>query len=53
MEGIKAFYRVTSAYVRMKGEFSEMFSVVMGMRQRCVMSPWGVYHFYGCLYEGK
>ncbi len=40
LKGIQAFYRQANACVRVGGEFSESFAVEVGVRQRCVMSPW-------------
>ncbi len=38
-EGIKAFYRKANAYVKVDGELSDSFTIGMGVRQGCVMSP--------------
>ncbi len=40
LKGIQAFYREANAYVRIGGKFTESFAMEVGMRQRCVMSPW-------------
>ncbi len=40
MEGIKAFYREANACVKVDGELSYSFTVGVGVRHRCVMSPW-------------
>ncbi len=40
LEGIRSFYENASASVHVKRELSESFSVEVGMRQRCMMSPW-------------
>ena len=54
LEGIKAFYRNASACVRVDGEVSESFSVEVGVRQGCVMSPWLFNVFMdGCIREMK
>ncbi len=39
-EGIKSFCENASASLRVNGELSESFSVEVGVRQGCVMSPW-------------
>ncbi len=50
LEGIRSFYKNAGASLRMNGELSECFSVVVGVRQRCVMSPW-LFSIYmdGCI----
>ncbi len=45
LEGIRSFYKNASASVLVKGELSESFSVEVGVRQGCVMSPW-LFSFY-------
>ncbi len=40
LEGIRFFYENASASVRVNGELGESFSVEVGVRQGCVMSPW-------------
>ncbi len=52
LKGIRSFYENASATVRMNGELSESFSVEMGVRQGCVMSPW-LFSIYidGCITE--
>ncbi len=39
-EGIWNFYENASASVQVNGELSKSFSVEVGVRQECVMSPW-------------
>src|SRR5678816_3772010 len=39
-KGIRAFYRNSRMCVRVLGGESEMFGMVCGLRQGCVMSPW-------------
>ncbi len=39
LEGIRSFYENASASVRVNRELSESFSVEVGVRQGCVMSP--------------
>ncbi len=39
-EGIRPFYENAGAFVRVNGELSESFTVEVGVRQGCVMSPW-------------
>ncbi len=53
-EGIKSFYENASASVRVNGELSVSFNVVVGVRQRCVMTPW-LLNIYmdGCIREIK
>ncbi len=53
-EGIKSFYENASASVRVNGELSESFSVEVGVRPGCVMSPW-LFNIYmdGCIREMK
>ncbi len=54
LKGIQAFYRVANACVRIGGEFSESFSVKVGVRQGCVMSLWLFNIFMdGCMREMK
>ncbi len=52
-EGIK-FYENASASVLVNRELSESFNVEVGVRQRCVMSPW-LFNIYidGCTREMK
>ncbi len=54
LEGIKSFYENASASVRMNRELSKSFSVEVGVRQGCVMSPW-LFNIYmdGCIREMK
>ncbi len=54
LEGIRSFYENASASLRVKGELSESFSVVVGVREGCVMSPW-LFNIYmdGCIREMK
>ncbi len=40
LEGVRSFYENASASLRVNGELSESFKVEVGVRQRCVMSPW-------------
>ncbi len=40
LSAIKSFYEEASAYVKISGETSEHFEIKVGLRQRCVMSPW-------------
>ncbi len=51
---IRSFYENASATVRENGELSESFSVEVGVRQGCVMSPW-LFNIYmdGCIKEIK
>ncbi len=53
-EGIRSFFENASASVRVNGELSESFSVEVGVRQGCVMSPW-LFNTYmdGCIREMK
>ncbi len=53
-EGIKSFYGNASASLRVNGVLSESFSVEVGVRQGCVMSPW-LFNIYmdGCIREMK
>ncbi len=50
--GIKLYYENTSASEQVNREFSETFSVEVGVRQGCVMSPW-LFNIYmdGCIRE--
>ena len=41
----------TIACVRVDEDPSESFPMRMGVRQRCVMSPWLLNIFYGWVYE--
>ncbi len=54
LEGIRSFYEKASASVHVNGEFSESFSVEVGVKQGCVMSPW-LFNIYmeGCIREMK
>ncbi len=54
LEGVRSFYDNAIAFVRMNGELSESFSVEVGVRQGCVMSPW-LFNIYmdGCIREMK
>ncbi len=53
-KGIQAFYREANAYVRVGAEFSESFTVEVGVRQGCMMSPWLFNIFMdGCMREMK
>ncbi len=40
LEGVRSFYENASASVRVNGEISESFSVEVGVRHGCMMSPW-------------
>ena len=40
LEVVKSFYRGSTAKVRVNGNFSECFEVLVGLRKDCVMSPW-------------
>ncbi len=40
LEGVRSFCENASASVRVNGELSESFTVEVGVRQGCVMSPW-------------
>ncbi len=54
LKGMQAFYSEANACVRVGGEFSESFTVEMGVRQGCVMSPWLFNIFMdGCMREMK
>ncbi len=54
LEGIRSFYENASASVWVNRELSESFSVEVGVRQGCMMSPWlfGIY-MDGCIREMK
>ncbi len=54
LKGIRSFYENASAFVRVNGELSESFSVKVGARQGCMMSPW-FFNIYmeGCIREMK
>ncbi len=54
LEGIRSFCGNASASVQVNGELSETFSVEVGVRQGCVMSPW-LFSIYmdGCIREIK
>ncbi len=54
LEGIKSFYENASATVLVNGELSESFSVEVGVRQGCIMSPW-LFNIYmdGCIRDMK
>ncbi len=54
LEGVRSFYENESESVRVNGELSESFSVEVGVRQGCVMSPW-LFNIYmdGCIREMK
>ncbi len=54
LEGIRSFYASASASVYLNRELSESFSVAVGVRQGCVMSPWlcDIY-IDGCIREMK
>ncbi len=54
LEGIRSFYENASTSVRVNGDLSESFSVQVGVRQGCVMSPW-IFNIYmdGCIREMK
>ncbi len=52
MEGIKDFYREANACVKVDGELSDSFTVGVGVRQGCIMSPWLFNIFIdGCMRE--
>ncbi len=54
LKGIQAFYREANACARVGGEFSESFTVELGVKQGCVMSPWLFNIFMGgCIREMK
>ncbi len=54
IEGIKAFHREANAYVTVDGELNDSFTVGVGVRQGCVMSPWLFSIFMdGCMREVK
>ncbi len=54
LKGIQAFYRDANACVRVGREFSESFTVDVGVRQGCVMSPWLFNIFMeGCMRKMK
>ncbi len=40
VEGIKVFYREMNTCIKVDGELSDSFTVGVGVRQGCVMSPW-------------
>ena len=40
LNAVKSLYEDSKAYVRVGNEMSEWFSVGVGLRQGCVMSPW-------------
>ncbi len=40
LSAIKSLYEEESACVKISGETSEHFEIKVGLRQRCVMSPW-------------
>jgi len=40
LKGIKAFYANCRSRVRVKRELLDWFSIGVGLRQGCVMSPW-------------
>ncbi len=52
--GIRFFYENANTSVRVNGELSESFSVEVGVRQGCVMSPW-LFSLYmdACIREMK
>ncbi len=54
LQGIRSFSENASVSVRVKGELSESFSVEVGVRQGCIMSPW-LFNIYmdGCIREVK
>ncbi len=54
LEEIRFFNENASAFVQVNGELSESFSVEVGVRQGCVMSPW-LFSIYmdGCIREMK
>ena len=39
LEAVKSFYRGSTGKVRVNGNCSESFEVLVGLRQGCVMSP--------------
>ena len=49
--GVKAFHRETSACVRVDGEVSKSFPILVGLGQGCLMSPWLFYYFCRWIYE--
>ncbi len=54
LEGIRSFYENASAPVQVNWELSESFSVEVGARQGCVMSPWLSSIYMGrCMREMK
>ncbi len=54
LEGIKSFYENAMASVWVNEELSESFSVEVGVKQGCVMSPWLFYIYMdGCIKEMK
>ncbi len=54
LKGIQAFYKEANACVRVGGEFSESFTMAVGVRQGCVVSPWLFHTFMdGCMREMK
>ncbi len=40
LTAIQSFYEEASTCVKISGETSEHFEIKVGLRQRCVMSPW-------------
>ncbi len=40
VSAIKSFYEEVSACVKISGETSEHFEIKVGLRQKCVVSPW-------------
>ncbi len=40
LKGVKSFYENSTACVRVRNSVSDWFSVLVRLRQRCVMSPW-------------
>ena len=40
LRGVRSLYVGSKACVRVENEVSEWFPVRVGLRQRCVMSPW-------------
>ncbi len=40
LSAVKSFYEEASACVKISGKASEHFEIKVGLRQRCVMSPW-------------
>ncbi len=54
LEGIRSFYENASASKWVNSELGESFSVEVGVRQGCVMSPW-LFNIYidGCVREIK